>query len=191
MVDTADLKSAESNLVPVRVRPAVHIGSENNRSCGLGGFRAFCLSSSDQLASTAITPVCALWANSLTLCYGLDGGATLHDGASAQAPVIAELRIGTPARVSNLTISTATAVTWLSVISKRCICRTIPWIPENPVCGGNFTVLLNRKPPLRRYLVSSRYSEGDSTPSVGRTLGTCGIAPFSKPNSTHEFSGAS
>ena len=44
-------------------------------------------------AVTALTPVCALWTHSLTLCYGLDGLATLHDGATAQAPVIAEIRL--------------------------------------------------------------------------------------------------
>lgn len=44
-------------------------------------------------AVPALTPVCALWAHSLTLCYGLDGRVTLHDGATAQAPIITELRV--------------------------------------------------------------------------------------------------
>ena len=48
---------------------------------------------------TALTPVCALWTHTLTLCYGLDGRVTLHDGATAQAPIIAGLRLAaaTPA----------------------------------------------------------------------------------------------
>lgn len=51
-------------------------------------------------AVTALTPVCALWTHSLTLCYGLDGLATLHDGATAQAPVIAEIRLADPPAAS-------------------------------------------------------------------------------------------
>lgn len=47
-------------------------------------------------ATTALTPVCALWTHSLTLCYGLDGLVTLHDGPTAQAPIIAELRVADP-----------------------------------------------------------------------------------------------
>ncbi len=57
------------------------------------------------MAVTALTPVCALWTHSLTLCYGLDGRATLHDGATAQAPVIAELHIASPTAVSGIQIS--------------------------------------------------------------------------------------
>ena len=55
-------------------------------------------------AATAVTPVCALWTHSLTLCYGLDGRTTLHDGSSAQAPVIAEFRVSSPVPVGGLMI---------------------------------------------------------------------------------------
>lgn len=47
-------------------------------------------------ASSALTQVCSLWTHSLTLCYGLDGLVTLHDGATAQSPIIAELRVADP-----------------------------------------------------------------------------------------------
>lgn len=56
-------------------------------------------------AVTALTPVCALWTHSLTLCYGLDGRATLHDGSTAQAPVVAELHIEDPRPVMGFEIS--------------------------------------------------------------------------------------
>ncbi|GAA5116284.1 hypothetical protein JIN84_19255 [Luteolibacter yonseiensis] len=56
-------------------------------------------------AVTALTPVCALWTHSLTLCYGLDGRATLHDGATAQAPVVAEMRLDKPDPVSGISIA--------------------------------------------------------------------------------------
>ncbi len=55
-------------------------------------------------AASALTPVCALWTHSLTLCYGMDGLVTLHDGATAQAPIIAELRVADPTRVSGILI---------------------------------------------------------------------------------------
>lgn len=56
-------------------------------------------------AVTALTPVCALWTHSLTLCYGLDGRATLHDGATAQAPVIAEMHIEKTVRTAGILLS--------------------------------------------------------------------------------------
>jgi hypothetical protein len=56
-------------------------------------------------AVTALTPVCALWTHSLTLCYGLDGRVTLHDGSTAQAPVVAELHIADPSSVMGFEIS--------------------------------------------------------------------------------------
>ncbi|MEO5914803.1 MAG: hypothetical protein ABIS50_11250 [Luteolibacter sp.] len=55
-------------------------------------------------AVTALTPVCSLWTHSLTLCYGMDGRATLHDGSTAQAPVIAELKIASPSQVMGIQI---------------------------------------------------------------------------------------
>jgi hypothetical protein len=42
---------------------------------------------------TPHTNVGALWPHTLTLCYDHNGRVTLHDGASAQAPIIAELRL--------------------------------------------------------------------------------------------------
>lgn len=56
-------------------------------------------------AVTALTPVCALWTHSLTLCYGMDGRTTLHDGATAQAPVIAEMQLENPVAISGISIS--------------------------------------------------------------------------------------
>lgn len=56
-------------------------------------------------AVTALTPVCSLWTHSLTLCYGMDGRATLHDGSTAQAPVIAELHLAVPYPVMGIRIS--------------------------------------------------------------------------------------
>lgn len=56
-------------------------------------------------AVTALTPVCSLWTHSLTLCYGMDGRATLHDGATAQAPVIAELHVASPGSVMGIQIA--------------------------------------------------------------------------------------
>lgn len=53
-------------------------------------------------AASALTPVCSLWTHSLTLCYGLDGLVTLHDGSTAQAPIIAELRVSPPPPVSGI-----------------------------------------------------------------------------------------
>jgi hypothetical protein len=55
-----------------------------------------------------LTPVCALWDHQLTLCYGLDGRVTLHDGASAQAPVIASLWLKDPSPVGGILISNRT-----------------------------------------------------------------------------------
>lgn len=55
-------------------------------------------------ATTALTPVCALWTHSLTLCYGLDGLVTLHDGATAQAPIIAELHVSVPPSAAGILI---------------------------------------------------------------------------------------
>jgi hypothetical protein len=56
-------------------------------------------------AVTALTPVCALWTHSLTLCYGLDGRTTLHDGATAQAPVIAEMNLEKPVSISGISLA--------------------------------------------------------------------------------------
>lgn len=56
-------------------------------------------------AVTALTPVCSLWKHSLTLCYGLDGLVTLHDGSTAQAPIIAELHLAQPRPISGLEVS--------------------------------------------------------------------------------------
>jgi len=55
-------------------------------------------------AMPALTPVCALWTHTLTLCYGLDGRVTLHDGATAQTPIIAELRVAAPLPVAGILI---------------------------------------------------------------------------------------
>jgi hypothetical protein len=55
-----------------------------------------------------LTPVCALWDHQLTVCYGLDGRVTLHDGASAQSPIIASLWIREPATVNGVVISNRT-----------------------------------------------------------------------------------
>lgn len=55
-------------------------------------------------ATTALTQVCSLWTHSLTLCYGLDGLVTLHDGSTAQAPIIAELRVSEPPPVGGILI---------------------------------------------------------------------------------------
>ena len=55
-------------------------------------------------ATSALTPASALWTHSLTLCYGLNGLVTLHDGRSAQAPVIAEMRIQQAAPATHLLI---------------------------------------------------------------------------------------
>lgn len=56
-------------------------------------------------AVTALTPVCSLWTHALTLCYGMDGRATLHDGSTAQAPVIAELHVASPKPVTGIQIA--------------------------------------------------------------------------------------
>jgi len=58
--------------------------------------------------ASPLTPVCALWDHRLTVCYGLDGRVTLHDGASAQAPIIASLWIKDPAPVGGVLISNRT-----------------------------------------------------------------------------------
>lgn len=55
-----------------------------------------------------LTPVCALWDHQLTVCYGLDGRVTLHDGGTAQAPVIASIWLKEPAAVEGLLISNRT-----------------------------------------------------------------------------------
>lgn len=55
-------------------------------------------------AVTALTSVCSLWTHSLTLCYGLDGVVTLHDGSSAQAPIIAEVHVASPPPISGILI---------------------------------------------------------------------------------------
>jgi hypothetical protein len=55
-----------------------------------------------------LTPVCALWDHQLTLCYGLDGRVTLHDGSTAQAPVIASLWLKDPAPAGGILISNRT-----------------------------------------------------------------------------------
>lgn len=49
-----------------------------------------------------LTSVCALWEHQLTVCYGLNGRVTLHDGGSAQAPVIANLWLKNPAVVDGV-----------------------------------------------------------------------------------------
>jgi ferric-dicitrate binding protein FerR (iron transport regulator) len=49
-----------------------------------------------------LTSVCALWEHQLTVCYGLNGRVTLHDGDSAQAPVIANLWLKNPAVVDGV-----------------------------------------------------------------------------------------
>lgn len=59
----------------------------------------------DSKATTALTPVCALWKHSLTLCYGLDGLVTLHDGSTAQAPIIAELRLAQPRAIAGFVVT--------------------------------------------------------------------------------------
>ena len=59
-------------------------------------------------AVTALTPVSALWTHSLTICYGLDGWVTLHDGATAQSPIIAELRLEYAPHVSDILIENDT-----------------------------------------------------------------------------------
>jgi hypothetical protein len=58
--------------------------------------------------ASPLTPVCALWDHRLTICYGLDGRVTLHDGASAQAPIIASLWIKNPSAVGGVLISNRT-----------------------------------------------------------------------------------
>jgi ferric-dicitrate binding protein FerR (iron transport regulator) len=58
--------------------------------------------------TSPLTPVCALWDHQLTLCYGLDGRVTLHDGATAQAPVIAKLWLRDPAPAGGFLISNRT-----------------------------------------------------------------------------------
>ncbi|MEK7949754.1 hypothetical protein [Luteolibacter soli] len=55
-----------------------------------------------------LTPVCALWDHQLTLCYGLDGRVTLHDGGTAQAPVIASIWLKDPEPVEGMVISNRT-----------------------------------------------------------------------------------
>jgi hypothetical protein len=55
-------------------------------------------------AVTALTQVCALWTHSLTLCYDLGGRVTLHDGATAQAPIIAELRVADPLSIAGIVV---------------------------------------------------------------------------------------
>ncbi|MCW1924890.1 FecR family protein [Luteolibacter arcticus] len=55
-----------------------------------------------------LTPVCALWDHQLTVCYGLDGRVTLHDGGTAQAPVIASIWLKDPAPVESMLISNRT-----------------------------------------------------------------------------------
>lgn len=52
-----------------------------------------------------LTPVCSLWTHALTLCYGMDGRATLHDGSTAQAPIIAELHLAAPKPVKGILIA--------------------------------------------------------------------------------------
>jgi hypothetical protein len=54
------------------------------------------------------TSVCALWDHQLTVCYGLDGRVTLHDGGTAQAPVIASIWLKDPAPVEGFVISNRT-----------------------------------------------------------------------------------
>lgn len=55
-----------------------------------------------------LTPVCALWDHQLTICYGLDGRVTMHDGGTAQAPVIASIWLKDPAPVRGILISNRT-----------------------------------------------------------------------------------
>ena len=55
-----------------------------------------------------LTPVCALWDHQLTVCYGLDGRVTLHDGGTAQAPVIASIWLKDPEPVEGMVISNRT-----------------------------------------------------------------------------------
>ncbi|MCW1887765.1 hypothetical protein OKA04_23710 [Luteolibacter flavescens] len=54
------------------------------------------------------TPVCALWDHQLTVCYGMDGRVTMHDGGTAQAPVIASIWLKHPAPVKGLLVSNRT-----------------------------------------------------------------------------------
>jgi hypothetical protein len=65
-----------------------------------------------------LTPVCALWEHQLTVCYGLDGRVTLHDGGTAQSPVIASIWLQDPAAVDAMRISNRTggdlAFRWIS-----------------------------------------------------------------------------
>ena len=58
--------------------------------------------------ASPLTPVCALWDHQLTVCYGLDGRVTMHDGGTAQAPVIASIWLKDPAPVEGLLISNRT-----------------------------------------------------------------------------------
>jgi hypothetical protein len=58
--------------------------------------------------ASPLTPVCALWDHQLTVCYGLDGRVTMHDGGTAQAPVIASIWLKDPAPVEGLVISNRT-----------------------------------------------------------------------------------
>jgi len=58
--------------------------------------------------ASPLTPVCALWDHQLTICYGLNGRVTLHDGASAQSPIIASLWIKEPGTVNGIVISNRT-----------------------------------------------------------------------------------
>lgn len=58
--------------------------------------------------TTPLTPVCALWDHQITVCYGLDGRVTVHDGGTAQAPVIAKLWLKDPAAVAGIRISNRT-----------------------------------------------------------------------------------
>ncbi|MES2659564.1 MAG: hypothetical protein V4689_13180 [Verrucomicrobiota bacterium] len=55
-------------------------------------------------AVTALTQVCALWTHSLTLCYDLGGRVTLHDGATAQAPIISEMRVADPRSIAGIVV---------------------------------------------------------------------------------------
>ncbi len=59
-------------------------------------------------SSSPLTLVGALWPHKLTVCFDLNGRVTLHDGPTAQAPIIAELFIADPLQVGALLLTNRT-----------------------------------------------------------------------------------
>jgi hypothetical protein len=65
----------------------------------------WCLRDESDVPASPLTNISALWKHTLTLCYGMDGRVTLHDGASAQAPIIAECMVAVPQALGGILLT--------------------------------------------------------------------------------------